>query len=299
MATIPQIGDPVEVSPGIRSVLAPNASPMTYWGTNTYLIGTGPGLAIVDPGPNDEAHLAAILSGVGSARIDAILVTHAHRDHSPLATRLGRELGVPVLAFGDAFAGRSKMMQQLADQGLVAGGEGVDEGFVPDRSLPDGATLETEAGPLTAIWTPGHFGNHMSFVLGGTVFTGDVVMGWASSLVSPPDGDLAQFRRALDVLEALQASRFLPGHGDPIEDPAARITWLRAHRAEREAQLIAALQTASGTPAELTRQVYKDVDPALWPAAERNLLAHLVDLVERGLVAADPALSVHARFALH
>ena len=204
----PAVGAAQEVGPNIRRILAPNPSPMTFRGTNTYLVGSHQ-IAVIDPGPDDAGHLAAILAALRpDQQITHILITHAHLDHSPLAARLARETGAPIYAYGAAESGRSAIMQQLAETGLVGGGEGVDAGFVPDVGLDDGAVLEGEGWQLLAHWTPGHFGNHLCFAMGDTVFTGDLVMGWASSLVSPPDGDLTDFMASCHRLRRVEARVF-------------------------------------------------------------------------------------------
>lgn len=276
----------VGLAPGLWRVLAPNPSAFTGPGTNSYLVG-GREVAVIDPGPDDSRHLAAILGALPpGARVTAILVTHAHRDHSGLARRLAAETGAPVFAFGDWTAGRDPRRAALA---ALGGGEGVDRDFAPDRRLTDGEEVAGEGWRIAALWTPGHMGNHLSFRLGGTVFTGDLVMGWASSIISPPDGDLAAFRASLGRLAGLGARRFLPGHGPPVEAPAARLAELLAHRAEREASIRAALAAGCRTAAEVVAAVYTDTPAALHPAALRSVLAHLLDLADRGLAAtADP-----------
>ncbi|MCB2137247.1 MAG: MBL fold metallo-hydrolase, partial [Rhodobacteraceae bacterium] len=191
-------GRAVTLAPGLRRVLAPNPSPMTFRGTNTYILGED-AVAVIDPGPESEAHLAALLAAIGDAgRISHILVTHAHLDHSPLARRLARLSGAPVLAFGAAEDGRSARMAALAASGHAGGGEGVDTAFRPDCRLSDGDRIEGAGWVLEAIHTPGHFAGHLSFLWGDRVFSGDHVMGWASSLVSPPDGDMGAYMRSLD-----------------------------------------------------------------------------------------------------
>lgn len=294
----PPVGEAEELAPDLRRVLAPNPSPMTYRGTNTYLVGRR-ALAVIDPGPDNPAHLEAILAALTPGQsISHIFVTHAHLDHSPLAASLSRVTGAPVLAYGAAHAGRSEVMQGLAATGLVGGGEGVDAGFSPDQCLKDGEVTPGDGWSITAHWTPGHFGNHMSFTWNNMAFCGDLVMGWASSLVSPPDGDLTDFRASCQRLAALKPAVLHTGHGAPVADPDARIAWLLAHRQTREEAILAALRDTARTAAEVTRAVYTDTPRALLPAAERNVLAHLVDLHQRARVAPQGQLSESSRFQL-
>lgn len=281
-------GKVTRLEAGLRMVLAGNPSPMTGRGTNTYIVGSG-AVAVIDPGPDDTRHMAAILAALEPGeRISHILVTHAHLDHSPLSRALSGRTGAPVLAFGGAGAGRSATMAALAHTGLLRGGEGVDTGFAPDRTLADGDIVRGGDWALRAIHTPGHFANHLSFAAtlpdGPVIFSGDHVMGWATSLVSPPDGDMGAYFRSLDRLAREPARRFHPGHGDPVADPAARIAELRTHRRMREAQILAALASGPANAATLARSIYLDTPPALLPAAERNVLAHLIDLSEQGRV---------------
>lgn len=285
-------GSVAEVA-GVRRLLAPNPSPLTGPGTNTYVLGRGE-VAVVDPGPAEEAHLAALLAALEGERVAAILVTHAHRDHSALAPRLAAETGAAVLAFGDARAGRPEGLEGLD----LGGGEGVDRGFAPDRRLADGEGLRLGGAEVAAIHTPGHFGNHMAFAVGHVVLTGDVAMGWASTLISPPDGDVSAFLASCARLKALGPRVLLPGHGEAVTDPAARLDWLVAHRREREAQIVAALRDGPATAAMLVPRLYVDTPPALHPAAERNVLAHLVDLAARGLAEPDGPLRRDAPFRL-
>lgn len=273
----------------IRCVLAPNPSPMTYWGTNTYILG-GEGLAIIDPGPVDPDHRRAIIQAVGDRPVEAVLVTHSHVDHSPLARGIADHFGAPVMAYGTSLAGRSPVMAALAAEGLAGGGEGVDGDFTPDETIKDGARIEGTDWAVEALHTPGHFGNHLCFASGARLFCGDHLMGWASSLVSPPDGDLSQFMRSCHRLLERRWSVAYAGHGAPIADPVGRLRWLVEHRLGREAQILAALSDMM-TLETLTEAVYADVDPSLLPAAQRNVFAHLIDLDQRGLVAATPRLS--------
>jgi glyoxylase-like metal-dependent hydrolase (beta-lactamase superfamily II) len=181
---------------------------------------------------------------------------------------------------------------------LVGGGEGIDHAFQPDETIADGAVIAGNWGQVTAHHTPGHIGNHLCFAWGDAMFTGDHVMGWASSLVSPPDGDLTDFMASCDTLAAISSEVYYPGHGAPIDRPMERVQWLITHRKAREAQILEALQDGLMSVRQITHAVYHDVQPALLPAAERNVLAHLIDLHTRGKITAHPALSAEAEFSI-
>lgn len=285
-----------ELEPGVRRIVAPNPSPMTAQGTCSYVLGTGR-VAVIDPGPADANHIRAILAGLAHGeRIEAILVSHAHLDHSPGARMLSEATGVPVHAFGPPEAGRSEVMHALAAGGMAGGGEGVDAAFSPDVRLPDGAEIGGATWQVRALHTPGHFGNHLSFVWGKRVFTGDVVMGWSSTLISPPDGDLGDYFRTLERLRAEKAAIFYPGHGAPVGAPEERLQELAQHRRDRTAQILAALADGAATVSELTARIYADVPPALQGAARRNVFAHLVDLVFTGAAEPEGVLSPEVRF---
>ncbi|MDF1671474.1 MAG: MBL fold metallo-hydrolase, partial [Roseovarius sp.] len=198
----PTAGLAETIAPGVRRILCNNPSAFTYRGTNTYLVGDSD-IAVIDPGPNNPAHLDAILGAIGPGqRISHILITHAHGDHSPLARPLAAATGAPVLAYGNALAGQSSVMQELAKSGDLGGGEGSDSGFTPDQTIADGQVITGPGWSLAAIWTPGHFGNHLCFDMQGSVFCGDLVMSWATSIVSPPDGDLTDFMASCERLRA-------------------------------------------------------------------------------------------------
>jgi len=285
-------------APQIRRLVAPNPSPMTYTGTNTYLLGLRD-IAIIDPGPDNDAHFAAIVSAIApDQKITKILVTHAHLDHAPLARRLSAHCGAPIYAYGDSGAGRSAQMIALSAAGAIGGGEGVDYDFQPDITLKDGAVLDHEGQELIAIWTPGHFGNHMAFSWNGALFSGDHVMAWASTMISPPDGDLGAFRRSCAQLQQHRERLYLPGHGDAIEDGPARLHWLLAHRQERESQIISHLQGQPNTAQGLAEAIYTDIDPRLIHAATRNVLAHLIDLCERNLATCQGLIDLQAKYSV-
>lgn len=293
----PEPGACVWLEPGLRRILAPNPSLMTHWGTNSYLLGEGE-VALIDPGPDLPAHRDAILAALAPhERIAVILVTHAHRDHSPLAAPLAAETGAEVLAFGPAIAGRSPVMAALAEE-MAGGGEGVDAGFVPQRTLADGERILGPGWEIEALHTPGHFGNHLCFAWGDRCFSGDHAMGWASSLVSPPDGDMGAYMASLERLARRPWRVLHPGHGAPVTDPAGRLAWLAAHRRDRETALLEVLARGPARVSDLTDRIYRDTPAALLPAAARNLLAHLIDLAGRGLVTADPMPSAVALYSL-
>ncbi|UOA31842.1 Hydroxyacylglutathione hydrolase GloC [Sulfitobacter sp. DSM 110093] len=294
----PEIGLAETLEPGLRRIVAPNPSPMTYRGTNTYLLGSTD-IAVIDPGPDSPAHLEAILAAIEPGqRISHIIVTHTHLDHSPLARPLAARTGAEVWAFGDATAGRSPVMQGLAEAGLMGGGEGVDRGFIPDHLLADGDVLRADGWALQALHTPGHIGNHLCLAWGDACLTADHIMGWATSLVSPPDGDLTDFMASCEKLAARQWRVFYPGHGAPVRDPNARLDWLLAHRRAREASILEALTAGPATAEDLARVIYTETPAALLGAATRNVLAHLVDLTGRSRVAPQGALRAEAHFAL-
>jgi glyoxylase-like metal-dependent hydrolase (beta-lactamase superfamily II) len=293
-------GVPVPVAPGVCRVVAANPSPMTFTGTATYLVGERD-LAIIDPGPDDPAHVAAVLAAVPpGGRVRAILVTHSHRDHSGAVPAMRAATGAPVWAFGPHGEGRSPGMAILAADAALGGGEGADTGFAPDRRLREGEVVEGEGWRLLALHTPGHLSNHLSFALDGTgiLFTGDTVMGWNTTLVSPPDGDMAAFMASLRRLQTRRDALFLPGHGNPVRDPQAMLAWQIAHREGREASILAALADGAADAAALARRIYVGLEPRLLPAAARNVLAHLLALEDAGRVRRLGPLSASAPFAL-
>jgi len=276
----------------VRVVLAPNPSAMTGPGTNSFLIGERE-VAVIDPGPDDPAHIQAILD-MAEGRISHILVTHAHLDHTAGVARLAQATRAPVFAFGPADSGRSPTMARLAATGLN-GGEGADTGFRPDIELRHGEELRSSDWTLQALHTPGHMGGHLSFRLGDAIFCGDLVMGWSTSIISPPEGDLVDYFRSLDLLARLAPRVLYPAHGDPITAPLPRLEELAAHRRLRSAQILDALDAGPGTAAELAARIYT-IPAHLMPAAERNVLAHLLALADLGAVTGDGPVRADLRW---
>lgn len=282
----------------IRLVRAMNPSALTGTGTNTWLVGEGE-VTLIDPGPALADHMAAIFAALDAGeRIARILVTHAHLDHSALSRPLAEATGAPVLAFGRADDGRSATMQDLLAAGFTGGGEGADTAFTPDMTIKDGDTLDLsgQATAIEVIHSPGHMGGHLAFAVGDVLFSGDHVMGWSSTLVSPPDGDMAAYMDSLSRLSARRWSRFLPGHGPAVEDPASRLAELTAHRRQREAQILSALHITPDHATGLAARIYTDTPAALLGAASRNVLSHLIDLSSRNQIAAEGKPSLSTRY---
>ena len=284
--------------PRLRTILAPNAAPLTFRGTNTYILGSGH-VAVIDPGPDLPAHLDAIHAALDPGEVVShILITHPHRDHSALAPALSAKTGASTFAFGTATDGRSPLMQSLATAGLTAGGDGLDHAFRPDKRLIDGETLTGPDWQITALHTPGHLGSHLCFSAGEWLFSGDHVMGWSSSVISPPDGDMRAYMAALERIDRPDWALFLPGHGDPIPDPQNRVRALITHRRAREAQITAALSTGPADAETLARRLYTDLPPPLLPAARQNVLAHLLDLQEKNRIFSPTPAGPTAQFHL-
>ncbi len=293
-------GAPVRLAPQVRRLTVRNGSPMTFTGTQTYLVGTGE-VAVIDPGPVNDQHVDDVLNALEEdERIVAILLTHTHIDHSPGAAALKAATGAKTYAFGPHGAGMSQMMVDLAASGAdLGGGEGADRDFQPDVTVADGEALAFGGVRLTALHTPGHLSNHLAFAMeDGAVFTGDLVMGWATTLVSPPDGDMAAFLASLAKMRRREDRVYYPGHGHPVEDTMGMIDHQIAHRKSRVDQIVTALGGGPASPRGLTEKIYTDVDPALHGAAARNVFAALLGLVAEGRCEAQGGLSPDAVFAL-
>jgi glyoxylase-like metal-dependent hydrolase (beta-lactamase superfamily II) len=271
----PPTGIPIQLEPLVTRVLAPNASAYTFTGTQTHIVGTTD-VAIIDPGPADDAHHAALLAVVAGRPVTAIVITHHHRDHSPGARRLKAETGAPIVGAAP-FA--------LEDDGPRSDAS-FDHDYAPDRVVAEGETVSGEGWTLEAIATPGHTSNHLAFALRETkaLFSGDHVMGWATSVVSPPDGDMTQYMASLEKLIDRDDRVYYPGHGEAIERPQRLVRGLLGHRKQREGQIRRLLQAGTGAIPDMVEKMYVGIDKRLYPAAERSVLAHLIDLERRGLV---------------
>lgn len=255
---------------GLARLLAPNPSPYTGEGTWVHLIGSER-LAILDPGPADPAHLDALVAAVAGRAVDAILVTHTHRDHSPAAAPLSARLGAPV--WGCA---------PLAVPGDQEAG--FDPDYAPDRILADGEIVQAGGAAIEVVHTPGHTSNHLCFAHQHRLFSGDHVMGWSTTVVIPPDGHMGDYMASLAKLQARSETLYHPAHGEPVEDPQRLLRGLLTHRLQRERQLLRLLEEAPATVEEVTARAYPALDPRLIPAARATALAHLLTLEERGAV---------------
>ena len=255
------------MSPLVRRITADNPSPYTFKGTGTYLIGRDT-VAVIDPGPLQDDHLAALLRALDGITISHILVTHTHIDHSPLAAGLKAATGAPVLAYGPH--------PSHGTEGELGG----DHGFVPDQRLADGDVVTGPGWTLEAIHTPGHASNHLCFALReeDSVFTGDHVMGWSTTVVSPPDGDMAAYMASLDKLRRRAEKLYIPSHGPEIADGPSFTRALLGHRRQREAAILRRLEAGPVQIPEIVAQIYRDLDPRLVAAAGRSVMAHLIKL---------------------
>ena len=285
--TAVRITKPLE---NITCILAPNPGPMTYRGTNTYIIDNNE-LAIIDPGPLNDEHFDNILKVIDERPVKFIFLTHSHIDHSPLAKQLSNKLGTQIFAFGPSDSGLSKVMLLLIAEGYKSLAEGIDNDFIPDHFIKDGDKFILGNKNIKVIHTPGHMGNHVCFQYDDILFSGDHVMDWATSMVSPPYGDLTQFMASCRMLQTKQFDLFLPGHGEPVRNPSERLNFIISHRLYREEQIISTIKNTPMTAIEITKIIYTEIDQRLIPAATRNVFAHLIDLKERGIVEFNGAIS--------
>ncbi len=265
-----------QISPLIRRVLARNASPFSYTGTQSYIVGHGT-IAVIDPGPlgDDPAHVGELIRLTRDEKIVAILCTHTHRDHSPAAAPLAAATGAPVIGCAPLV---------IEDDGPRSDAS-FDATYTPDRVLADGEQLAGPGWTLTAVATPGHTSNHLCFALEEekALFSGDHIMGWSTTVVSPPDGDMADYMRSLQLLIDRDDKVYYPAHGPAVDKPQRLARGMMGHRKQREGQILRLLEKGVGAIPDMVEQMYKGVDPRLHGAAGRSVLAHLIDLRDRGV----------------
>ena len=280
-------GEAAQVSPLIRRVIAHNPSVFTFHGTGTYIVGRG-NVAIVDAGPDLSDHVDAVLSAVRGETVTHLVVTHTHIDHSPATRHIKAATGAPSYGFGPHGGGEGPAVE-----------EGADRDFVPDHRLDDGAVISGDGWTLEAVHTPGHTSNHLCFTLAEeqALFSGDHVMGWSTTVVSPPDGDMGAYMASLEKLKARDVSTYWPTHGPPIPKPQRFVGKLLGHRRQREAEILSAVAGGAATIPEIVALRYRGLDPRLRPAAARTVLAHLIHLVESGRVACHGEADEDARYS--
>ncbi|MEH2471930.1 glyoxylase-like metal-dependent hydrolase (beta-lactamase superfamily II) [Nitrobacteraceae bacterium AZCC 2161] len=284
-----------QVRPGVRRILCDNPSPFTFTGTNSYIIGTGK-VAIIDPGPSNEAHAQALLDAVKGETVTHIIVTHTHSDHSPNTARLKAATSATVYAEGVHRASRPRYESEKGSSE-----SGADRDFRPDVTVRDGDVIEGDGWALQAVATPGHTANHMAFAWPERkfLFVGDHVMGWSTSIVAPPDGSMIDYMASLEKLAARDEDLYFSGHGPEIPDAQRFVRFLIRHRQAREASILHRLAKGAADIPTLVRAIYIGIDPRLTGAAGYSVLAHLEDLVARGIVATDgdPVISGSYRMA--
>jgi glyoxylase-like metal-dependent hydrolase (beta-lactamase superfamily II) len=280
-----------EVAPGIRRIVANNPGPYTFLGTNSYVVGSGE-VAVIDPGPADERHLKAVASAISGEKLAYILVTHSHRDHCEGARALQALAGGKVAAFG-----RTGQQRRAHIGGLNY--DFIDPDFVPDRKLADGDTIKGRGFALDVLHMPGHSPDHLCFALVGkrTMFTGDHVMGWNTTVIAPPEGNMALFLASLERLMQRHDKLFLPAHGGRIQTPRRVVNAYIMHRKWREQTILACLDDGIGEIPAIVARLYGRLDNELKQAAALSVLAHLEHLFDRGMVAADGAsATLHASY---
>jgi glyoxylase-like metal-dependent hydrolase (beta-lactamase superfamily II) len=267
-----------QLEPGIARVLAPNPSAFTYTGTQTYLVGDAD-VAVIDPGPDAPAHLSALEQAIGGRTVTAILCTHTHRDHSPAARPLAQTTGAPVIGCAPL------ALESVGPRADAA----FDGDYTADHVMEDGESITIGDRRLTAVATPGHTSNHLCFAdeLSRALFTGDHVMGWSTTVVVPPDGDMAAYMASLEKLQQRDDRNYYPAHGPPVTNPRQHVRGFIGHRRQRERQILGLVEGSARTIPQIVAAAYPGLDPRLVGAAGGSVLAHLVDLEARGLVGQD------------
>lgn len=280
---VPAHGTAVPVAARVQRLTAPNAGPFTFHGTNTYIVGDR-SVCVIDPGPEDEAHWQALCRALAGREVSHIAVSHTHRDHSPLAARLKDMTGAPTVAEGPHRAARP-----LHDGETNPFAESSDMTFVPDIAITADERIEGDGWVLEAVPTPGHCANHTCFALDGAgiLFSADHVMAWATSIVAPPDGAMADYMASLDRLLERDDRLYFPGHGGPVTEPQAFLRGLRTHRRMRERAILERIRAGDRRIPDMVSAIYRDTDPRLHGAAALSVLAHVEDLMARGAIHSD------------
>jgi glyoxylase-like metal-dependent hydrolase (beta-lactamase superfamily II) len=290
----PAHGEAVAVAPSVMRLTVNNPSPFTFHGTNSYIVGRDT-LAIIDPGPEDEAHFQALIKAAAGRPVSHILISHTHRDHSPLARRLKQATGAAIVAEGPHRPARPLRTGETNPLDASA-----DTELLPDLELADGQAISGDGWTLEGVFTPGHTANHMCFSLQGTgiLFSADHVMAWSTSIVAPPDGAMSDYMASLDKLLGRSDRLYLPGHGGPVASPAQFVRGLKAHRKMRERAIIERLRAGDRTIPEMVKTIYRNTDPRLHGAAALSVLAHIEDLVGRGEAAAEGEIAIDSSYRL-
>lgn len=283
-------GECLQVSGLVRRIIAPNAGPFTFTGTCSYIVGTGK-VAIIDPGPDDAGHVTALLKALSGEAVTHVVVTHTHRDHSPAARAIRAATGARIVGCAPH--------AQIADAPSGRLDASHDMDHAPDEVMQDGDVLEGAGFHLEAVHTPGHASNHLCFALReeNALFSGDHVMGWSTTSVAPPDGDMAAYMASLEKLRARPEAIYWPGHGGPVREPERYVRGLATHRRQRETAILQRIAAGDETILSIVERIYEGLDPRLKGGAALSVLAHLEDLVRKGRVASsDGAATLEARY---
>jgi glyoxylase-like metal-dependent hydrolase (beta-lactamase superfamily II) len=288
----PAYGEAIAAAPDVLRLTVNNPSPFTFHGTNSYIVGRDT-LAVIDPGPDDEAHFQALLAAIAGRPVSHIFVSHTHRDHSPLTARLKEATGATVVAEGPHRPARPLRIGETNPLDASA-----DTEFQPDRKLADGEAVSGDRWTIRGVFTPGHTANHMAFSLEGTgiLFSADHVMAWSTSIVAPPDGAMSDYMASLDKLLERDDRLYLPGHGGPVVNPPHFVRGLRAHRKMRERAILERLKAGDRTIPEMVKTIYRNTDARLHGAAGLSVLAHIEDLVGRGKVTVDGEIAIDSAY---
>jgi glyoxylase-like metal-dependent hydrolase (beta-lactamase superfamily II) len=290
----PVHGEAVTVAEDVQRITVNNPGPFTFHGTNSYIVGKH-SVAVIDPGPDDEAHFQALMAALAGREVTHIAVSHTHRDHSPLARRLKAATGAVIVGEGPH---RSARPLHAGESNPFA--ESSDMEFAPDLVLADGGRIEGDGWSLTGLTTPGHTANHMAFALDGAgiLFSADHVMAWATTIVAPPDGAMADYMASLEKLLSRDEHLYLPGHGGPVIEPASFLRGLRAHRKMRERAVLERIRAGDSHIADMVKVIYASTDVRLHGAAALSVLAHLEDLIEQGRIETDGPPSLLGAYRL-